>query len=360
MADTTSSPAVRSARPTILLSGQESASLGQGLLAMRVEESVTGMASCELAIGNWGPIGDGVGFLYYDRGDIDFGKDLAVRVAGDTLFSGRISGMEGQFPDGSPPSLLLMAEDRLQDLRMTRRTRTFENLSDAALIQQIAKDHGLDPDVRLDGPTHRVLAQLNQSDLAFIRERCRAVDAEAWVEDKALRVRTHKDRRQPSGDPLELGYRHELREFTVVADLAGQASELTVGGWDVAGKAAIKETAAASIIQPELDGGDSGASILGAKFADRKATVAHTTPITGSEGKARAETLYRRRARRFVRGEGLAETSGGLRVGRSVKLTGLGPLFSGTYYVVHTRIVFDPLLGLRTEFTAERPSLGRP
>jgi hypothetical protein len=288
MADVASA-ALRPSRPTILLSGQESSSLAQGLLALRVEESVSGIASCELAIGNWGPVGDGVGFLYFDRTDIDFGKPLGVSTGGSSLFSGRITGIEGQFPEGSPPSILLLAEDRLQDLRMTRRTRTFENLTDAALIRQIAGDHGLDADVQLDGPSHRVIAQLNQSDLAFVQERCRAVDAEAWVEDRALKVKGHAARTGGASDALELGYGHELREFTVVADLEGQATEVTVGGWDVAGKAAIKETATESAIQSELKGGDSGASILGTALASRKESIAHTAPIARAKASLSSE-----------------------------------------------------------------------
>jgi uncharacterized protein len=358
MADTPTT-ALRPSRPTVLLAGEESPSVAQGLLAMRIEESVSGISSCELAIGNWGPVGDGVGFLYFDRRDIDFGKALAVTVAGSSMFSGRITGIEGQFPEGSPPSILLLAEDRLQGLRMVRRTRTFENTTDAMVIRQIAGEHGLSADVSLDGPTHRVIAQVNQSDLAFIRERCRAADAEVWVEERSLNVRRHADRTGGS-DTLELGYGHELREFTVVADLAGQASEVTVGGWDVAGKAPIYETVTVAAITAEARAGDSGASILRTALAERKETVAHTAPITGPEAQARAEALYRRRARRFVRGRGLAETSGRLRAGRMVKLAGLGALFNGEYYVVDTRTVFDPLLGLRTEFTAERPFLGRP
>jgi len=38
-------------------------------------------------------------------------------------------------------------------------------------------------------------------------------------------------------------------------------------------------------------------------------------------------------ARRFVTGRGVAESSGKLRVGNFVDLQGLGPLFSGKYYV---------------------------
>jgi Bacteriophage probable baseplate hub protein len=350
-------PAVRISRPTVLLNGQESPTLAQGMLALRVEESVSGISACELAVGNWGPVRDQPGFLYFDRRDIDFGKPLGISIQGKVLFSGRITGLEGGYPEGSPPTLLLLAEDRLQGLRMTRRSRTFTDVSDESVIRRIAGEHGLTADVQLTGPTHRVLAQLNQSDLAFIHDRCRAQDAEVWVEDRKLLVRRRADR---TGDDMELGYGHELREFTVTADLVDQASEVAVGGWDVSAKQAIMEAATTGAIQPELGGGDAGGAILGTALAARKERVAHTGPITSAEARARAEALYRRRARSFVRGRGLADTDVRLRVGRRVKLTGLGPLFDGRYYITDARHVFDPVLGMRTEFGVERPGLGRP
>ena len=348
---------VRSSRPTISLAGRESDSLAQALLSLRIEEHIEGIYHCELSVGNWGPVGGGTGFLYFDRKEVDFGKALKVTLGGDTLFDGRIVALEGGYPEGSPPTLTMLADDRLQDLRMTRRTRTFAELSDAGVIQQIAGDHSLTPDVQLNGPTHRVLAQVNQSDLAFIRDRCRAVDAEVWVEDRTIKVR---ERAKRSTTTTDLGYGNKLREVTITADLAGQATKVTVGGWDVAAKEAIKETATSTAIQPELKGTDAGASILSSALASRTATAAHTAPITTAEAKARAEALFRQRARRFVRAEGLAETSGKFRVGSTVKLSGVGPLFDGEYYVTDVRHVFDPVLGLRTEFGAERAGIGKP
>jgi len=348
---------VRSSRPTISLAGRESDSLAQALLSLRIEEHIEGIYHCELSVGNWGPVGGGTGFLYFDRKEVDFGKALKVTLGGDTLFDGRIVALEGGYPEGSPPTLTMLADDRLQDLRMTRRTRTFAELSDAGVIQQIAGDHSLTPDVQLNGPTHRVLAQVNQSDLAFIRDRCRAVDAEVWVEDRTIKVR---ERAKRSTTTTDLGYGNKLREVTITADLAGQATKVTVGGWDVAAKEAIKETATSAAIQPELKGTDAGASILSSALASRTATAAHTAPITTAEAKARAEALFRQRARRFVRAEGLAETSGKFRVGSTVKLSGVGPLFDGEYYVTDVRHVFDPVLGLRTEFGAERAGIGKP
>ena len=100
-------------------------------------------------------------------------------------------GLEACFPEGQSPEIRVLAEDRFQDLRMTRRTRTFSDVTDSDVITQIANDHGLSPSVSVNGPTYKVLAQVNQSDLAFVRERARAIDAEVWMKGNTLNAKPH-------------------------------------------------------------------------------------------------------------------------------------------------------------------------
>jgi uncharacterized protein len=64
-------------------------------------------------------------------------------------------------------------------------------------------------------------------------------------------------------------------------------------------------------------------------------------------------------ARRFLVGRGVAEPDERIRVGARLELTGLGAIFNGTYRVCEVHHVFDVAHGLRSEFTAERPGLGR-
>ena len=348
--------ALVSSRPTIAVDGQDAATLANGLLDLRIEEDVDGLYRCELDVGNWGPSGGTVGFLYFDRQTLDFGKRLEVKIGSDKLFDGKITGLEARFPEGRPPTLTVLAEDKLQDLRMTRRTRTFADSSDADVCTSIASDHALTPDVSVTGPTHKVLAQLNQSDLAFLRERARAVGAEVWVADTALSVKPRPSR---SGGRLTLSYGRDLHEFTVLADLADQRSSVAVTGWDVSGKSALNERADGSTVSSEVGDGDSGSRILGSALAERNEVVSFSVPVTSDEARAQAEALFRARARRFVRGRGVADTSAALRVGATVTLEGLGPLFSGEFYVSHVTHRFDAVHGLRTEFRAERPGLGR-
>jgi uncharacterized protein len=349
---------VVSSRPTLEVDGEEAAALTQGLLTMRVHEHVDGLYAAELQFGNWGLSDNDTGFLFFDRQKVDFGKEIALTVSGSQLFKGKITALEAGFPEGSPPVLTALAEDRLQDLRMTRRTRTFADMSDSDVISQIASDHGLSPSVNVSGPTHKVLAQVAQSDLAFLRARARAVGAEVWVDGSTLHVAPRASR--TGGTPATLGYGNELREFTVIADLAGQRSSVTVSGWDVAGKTAISETSDDGDLGGETSSGDGGPSILSSAFAQRKESVVASVPLTTAEAQARAKAIFLRTARRFVSGRGLAQTDPGIRVGATVKVQGVGPLFEGEYYVTEVRHVFDMAFGLRTELNVERPWLGRP
>ena len=317
---------------------------------------VNGLSNCEAEFGNWGPRGDASDFLFFDRSLLDFGKELKVKIGTTALFTGKITALEARFPQGNSPSLVVLAEDRFQDLRMTRRTRTFADLSDADVFSRIAGDHGLTPSVGVNGPTHTVLAQVNQSDLAFMRERARTLDAELWIDDTALNVQPRSSR---GGTPVRLTYGKELRELRVVADLAGQTTSLEVTGWDVAGKQALTEQVDDSVVGNELGGGESGPSILRSAFGDRKDAFANAVPQTSAEAHARAEALLKRRARRFLVGHGTAETSAELQVGATVTLAGIGPLFEGDFYLAATEHVFDGALGLRSELELERPGLGR-
>lgn len=352
-----SSTAFRIARPTLAVGGQDQATLADGLLRLQIAETTDGLYRCEACFGNWGPQGNGSGFLYFDRQLLDFGKTFAVKLGNDTIFDGRITALEAEFPEGAPPELTVLAEDRFQDLRMTRRTVSYDEVSDADVIQQIAQQHSLSAQVDITGPTHKVLTQVNQSDLAFMRERCRSVDAELWVEGTTLHAQARPRRDNGS---FVLGMGHELMSFRVLADLATQRSAVTVSGWDVAGKQGISYEAGESAVSSELDGTTSGVSLLGQALGERKEALVHAVPFTNDEAQNRAEAYFRTIARQFVVGRGIAQTDARLRVGARVDLQGLGPLFSGKYFVTEAHHLFDGSKGLRSEVVVERPGLGQP
>jgi phage protein D len=354
-------PLLYSARPVITVAGQKHLELAAGLSTLTAADTVDGLAHLEATFGNWGASQGGVGFLYFDRALLDFGAELKIEMgAGDaegTVFQGRITGLEGRFPVQRPPEIAVLAEDRLMALRMTRRTRTFEQTTLTSVVQGIASDHGLTPSLDVDDLTLPVFAQLNQTDLAFLRELARLCDAELWLDGSTLHLQARARR---SGPAVTLTWGQTLREFQVLADLGHQRTSVRVSGWDPDGKSAIDEEATDATVNGELGNGRSGASLLSEKLGDRKERVVHSVPLSSAEARARAQHVFRRDARRFVRGRGVAEGDARIHAGTRVTLGELGALFNGTYEVTEARHVFDWRSGYRTLFTAERPGLGNP
>jgi len=354
MADETTG--LKESRPSIVVDNEVNGPLGGGLLTLMIVENTNGLYRCEAKFGNWGEKNSTTDFLYFDRSVLDFGKDFEIKLGDDSIFKGKIMGLEGNFPEGQSPEISVLAEDRFQDLRMTRRTRTFTDVSDADVIKQIATDHGLTPEVDVPGPTYKVLAQVNQSDLAFIRDRARSIDAEVWMSDKTLHAKAHTGR---NGDKLQMTYGNQLREFNVLADLAMQRTSVAVNGWNISNKAAMQFEATDSAISSELNGDTSGVSILQSALGERKEALAHTVPLNDQEAQHEAEAFFRMSARRFVVGHGTAETNKSLRAGSQLDLQGLGPLFNGKYYVAEVKHIFDSTKGLRSEFRSERVGIGK-
>lgn len=343
---------VAPARPAIEVDGQRQERLESALMSMALADGLETMANAELVLGNWG--GEQAGFQWFDRGVLDFGKPLKVRLGSDVLFDGRITAIGADFPDGGPPTLTVLAEDRLQDLRMARRTRSFAATSLADVARTIAADHGLAADISIDAVAQASIAQVNQSDLALLHDLARREDAAVWVEGTTLKLA-----RRRTAPRLALAWAGTLREFSVLADLAGQATALVAGGWDVATRSAASHRADASVVAAEAGDAETGAAILARALGERIATHAHGLPRDGAEARAVAEGQFRRQARRFVTGEGVAQTSAALRPGAVLALAGLGPLFDGDHHCTHVVHRFDQQDGLRSAFSCERVGLGR-
>ncbi len=355
-------PQFYASRPTIKIDGREQRGLMEGLLqSLLIEETTLGLFRCEARFANWGAHANAnrVDFTLFDGRIVNFGKEIEIELGpprgARRVFKGRITGLEGQFPKERPPELTVLAEDRFQDLRMERRTRTFEDSSDADAMRAIISQHGLTADVDVDGPAHRVLAQVNQSDLAFLRERAAAVDAELWLDDRTVHIQARS--RRDAGS-VTLTYGAQLLEFTVLADLAHQRSAVQVTGWDVAGKQAIDVQAGESAVSGELNGQRSGGAVLGRALAEHHERVGLATPLSQQEAQALADAGYRRRARRFLAGAGVADGNPAIRVGGALDLRGVGPLFEGKYTVTLARHTYDLINGYRTTFQVERPGVG--
>jgi uncharacterized protein len=238
---------------------------------------------------------------------------------------------------------------------MTRRMRTYRDATDADIASQLAGEHGLGADVAADGPRYDVVQQLNQSDLAFLRERARLLRAELWCTGRTLHFRT---RPQREGTSLTLVQGNHLLSVRLCADLAHQRSAVVVTGYDAPQQRAIDEQAGAEVVDAEVTGGRSGPRLVDRALGTSTTYRVREAALTAEEAGAWARAEMLRRGRRFVTVTGTTRGSSDMVVGSRLRLELVGRPFDGDgYYVTRVTHTFDNLHGFRTRFEAERATI---
>lgn len=349
------------AGPVFEVEGDVKGEMARDIVRLEIEETTAGLRTMTARLVAQGQA-NGRGeqeLLYLDGSVVDFGKKISVVLGGapaaHTVFTGWISAIEASFKEGSEPEVVIFAEDKLMNLRMTRRMKTYENMSDADIASAIASEHGLTPSVDADGPTYDVVQQWNMSDLAFLRERARKIQAEVWVEDETLHFKSRSNR---TATELTLVQGNHLVAVRLRADLAHQRTKVKVSGYDASRREMIEEEAGNDAIQAEVSEGLTGPSVLERAFGERVSHRVREAPLKANEATERARAEMLRRARSFVTVAGTTRGSADMVVGSKLTLERTGHPFEGSGYHV-TRIchTYDASAGFRTHFEAERATV---
>ncbi|MFO7567694.1 MAG: contractile injection system protein, VgrG/Pvc8 family [Enhygromyxa sp.] len=353
-----------SPQPLVRIEGELADALTIDLHSLRVAERLDGLKTLELQLLAAQDGDDPEQALeprYLDGRVLDFGKRLEV-VLGPAneprvVFDGKVSAIELELAEGAEPRVCVFAEDRLMELRWTRRVHSWKDQSDADIARAIATRHGLEAQVEVEGPTWSAVEQWNMSDLAFLRERARLLQAEVWLEDGKL---CFKSRSARTGTELTLVRGNHLLHVVARADLAHQRTAVRVRGWDARRAEAIDELAAGSLIRDEIGGvGKTGPELLEQNFGKRGSVRVREVPHDASEARAIAEAELRRRARSFVRVSAVTRGAPNMVIGSRLTLERIGKPFEGPgWYVTELCHTYDRELGFRTRFDAERATLG--
>ncbi|MFJ6484780.1 MULTISPECIES: phage late control D family protein [unclassified Streptomyces] len=354
-------PATATASPAFEVEGMLVKDLARDCVRLDIAEGVEGLRTLRahlLAVGS-GAKGPQDRLLHLDGTTVALGSTLKVALGPPSaqryVFEGVVSALELVLGDGEPPLVLVHAEDALMRLRMTRRQRTYTEVTDAGIAEEVAREHGLSADADAPGPRYDVVQQLNQSDLAFLRERARLVQAELWATGRTLHFRARGSR---GADAQTLVYGGRLLSVRFAADLAHQRSEVVVTGYDADRREGIDERAGPEVVEAETAGGRVGARLLARALGPGTSLRVREAALTAEEAEAWARAEMLRRGRRFVTVAGTTNGSPDLVVGSRLTLRSVGAPFEGEgYYVTRIRHSFDLERGFRTRFDAERSCL---
>lgn len=277
--------------------------------------------------------------------------EIGYRDARQTLFSGEITGLEPEFPEGRPPTLTVRGYDRLHRMMRARKTCSYTNSKDSDIAARLAGNAGLTPDAQDSKVTHPYVLQHNQTDLAFLLARARRIGYELSVDGSTFKFRE----RAIKGDPaLTLRRDVDLLEFRPRLTTMGQVQELVVRGWNPADKKEIVGRASAGDEPATMQGSETG-PVNAQRVFDPTGSALDREPVHSQQEADRiAQQRFADMALGYVSGEGICIGEPRLRAGMLVNIEGLGMRFSGHYYVTHTHHSYSSRRGYRTHFAASR------
>jgi phage protein D len=185
---------------------------------------------------------------------------------------------------------------------------------------------------------HEQLVQMNQSDIDFLFSRARATGFELLVDDKTLHFRKLRHDR---GTALTLDFTHGLISFEGYLSTSEQVGQVTVHGNHPESLEAIVGMARAGDVAATMGGAQTGPAATDGLFGARTLTITDQPVASQAEADQLARSILEEIALGYITGEVTANGNPSIRVGSVVELTGLGRRFSGSYYVIRVRHVWD-------------------
>lgn len=349
---------IYNAQPTLRFDGVSDERADGLLLTMSMREAEGGLRSLELEFSNVASTPEGAVEAFGENSVLRLGAQVELYL-GEVdrpceVFRGCITAIESVFAAGAPPRLRVWAEDALLAARLARRSKVYTDMAPLAVVEAVAGELGLTPVVTGLGDVQATWAQIDETDLAFLRRLLARFDADLQIVGRELQV---SPRGEVQRNRIALEQGRELHAISICADLAQQVTSVQVRGWDAVAGSAVKAVATGMSSDGPGAGRD-GAAMLRDAFGERAENLGHLAVRTDQEAQALAEAAFDRRAWRFVRARGTSEGHPELRVGTRLSLSRCGARFDNDYYVVATHHRWDHANGYRSEFEAECAYLG--
>lgn len=269
-----------------------------------------------------------------------------------SLFKGEITGLEPEFTNDQPPVLTVNGYDRAHRIIRKRNTKSFVNMKDSDIANQIAGNNGLRSDITDTRVTMAYVLQHNQTDLEFLQQRAQRIGYEVGISDRTLYFRP---RQNNSKEMLTLRREVELLEFYPRLSTVGQLENVSVQGWDPRKKEAVFAKSQVGDTASLVGASVSGPEMVRKAFPGNSGGVStHLAIGSQSEADQLANGWFKEMSLRYVVGDGVTIGSPELRAGTLIKIEGLGERFSGKYYVTATEHSYKPSRGYRTAFSVIR------
>jgi phage protein D len=305
-------------------------------------------------------------------GDADlFGEGSVVKIAMgyvddlQEMIEGEITQISPSFPDSGTPTIHIEGHTRMHWLHGSKTTRTFQKMTDKQIVEKIAQEAGLEAQVDDTEVQHDYVIQTNQTDLEFVRDRAAKIHYEVLVKNKTLIFRKSNE---VGGKIYTFVWGHTqaglgggantlpLKTFSTTMNTLKPASKVEVRGYDPKNKKEFVGKAGKGDETTTMAGTKIGGQVTANAFHKPRQIVQVNIPVASqAEADQHAKALFNNLGLEFITGNGSTIGVPDIRSGSVVELQGLGPRFSGQYYVDKAAHTMGGN-GYQTDFSVKRNS----
>ncbi|HBB31328.1 MAG TPA: hypothetical protein DDZ80_10520 [Cyanobacteria bacterium UBA8803] len=319
---------------------------------VEVSEDLEALGMFSFQIMAWNVVKNKVTWIDSDLFDIGNQVEIQMGYGNSlkTLIVGEIIGLEPEFSQESVPSLVVRGYDLGHRLFRGRKTRSFRQMKDSNIVEQIARDLGIAVKVEDTKVQVEYVLQHNQTDLEFIQDRAKRIGYEVILDKKTLNFRPKQNNK---AKVLTLKYPDDLLDFSPRLSTLAQAGKVQIRAWDFKQKKPIVDQAIADNQKSSM-GKTSGPIAVTREFG-RVTQAIVTQPVhSKEEAKQIALGQFNQMALTYITGEGTCLGNPELRAGKVIEIANIGKRFSGLYYVTAATHTYAKEEGYQTQFTVKR------
>lgn len=270
---------------------------------------------------------------------IEMGVEYLVPV-----FSGKVTSLEPDF--GAKLVLLEVGGyDKMHMLTFGKKRRSFQQMMDSDIVSAVASASSLPVITEPTTTVYPQVTQNNVTDYEFVKSRAERIGFEIGVDEAGFYFRRPRENLAPF---VMLTFGRDLISFRANMRALTEGSQVEYRGWDYRTKRPIMSIATKGMenVQPGQPEGLAAPEFTGFDHSSKYAPATPTAVITDSlvdeaEAGELARARYNYFLQQFVTGEGSTEGNPQIRVGSTIKLRGMGPRFSGTYYITSVQHSWD-------------------
>jgi Bacteriophage probable baseplate hub protein len=243
-----------------------------------------------------------------------------ITAAGEkSIFKGEVVSIEPVYKVTGETRVVIRCYHKLHRMLRGRKSRTFQDKSDNAIIKEVVDPYGVAPTVGSKPQVaQKHVYQHNQTDFEFVRLRAARLGFDIWIEDTGVVIDAIDLNKKPVAD-LKMGdsdLAHRIKSFAPRLSSAQIVSKVIVRGWDPEKKEKIEKEVSVEATKMGAQKSDAASS----SFGETKVYTVDVPVCSPAEAEAIGKAKIGELAMGFITGEGECVGNPDLRVGNIVNI----------------------------------------